>query len=73
MTIEELLAKFLGVPVDRISDDTAMKNTPEWDSLKHVEIIVGLEQHYSIDLTGDEIAEMISLSRIKDTLHKRGL
>lgn len=73
MTIEELLAKLLGISRDRIHGDTAMKNVPEWDSLKHVELIVGMEQHYGIDLTGDEIAEMTSLKAIRTILEKRGI
>ena len=72
MTIDELLAKLLRVPAQRITEDASMKTIAEWDSLKHIELIVGIEQHYSIELTGDEIAEMTSVKAIRTILGKHG-
>lgn len=73
MTIDELLAKLLRISADRITEDASMKTIAEWDSLKHIELIVGIEQHYGIELTGDEIAEMTSVKAIKTILKKHGL
>lgn len=73
MTIHEFIAKLLKIPADRITDEASMKTIPEWDSLKHMELIVGLEQHYDIELTGDEIAEMTSVDAIKKVLEGRGV
>lgn len=73
MTIHELIASSLKIPVSRISDETSMKNTQEWDSLKHMELILAIEQHYKLELTGDEIADMVSVKAIADILKKRGV
>jgi acyl carrier protein len=73
MTIDELLADILNIPANRITDKTTMKDVAEWDSLKHMELIVGIERHYKIELTGDEIADMISVKAIKSTLAKHGV
>lgn len=50
-----------------------MQNTAEWDSLKHIELIVAIEGQYNIELTGDEIAVMTSYQTISDMLQKRGV
>jgi len=50
-----------------------MKSTPEWDSLKHIEIIVAIEGTYKIDLTGDEIADMTSVKAIREQLANHGV
>lgn len=73
MTIVDLIARLLNIPPARLTDQTTMKDVPEWDSLKHMELIVGLEQHYKIELTGDEIADMTSVAAIKDALKRHGL
>jgi len=73
MTIQELLAQTLNLPLDRISDDASMKTMPEWDSLKHMEVILSIERHFKVELTGDEIADMTSLSAINTLLEQRGL
>lgn len=73
MAINEFIAGILKVPPQRIAADTHMKQVPEWDSLKHMELIVALEKHYKIELTGDEIAEMVSVEAIYNTLKKRGV
>lgn len=73
MTIQELLAKALNLPPERIGDDVSMKNLAQWDSLKHMEVILSIESHYKIELTGDEIADMTSLAAIITILGKHNI
>ncbi len=69
-TLQKLIAGALNIPETRVSDDMEMKNTVEWDSLKHMELILAIEQAYSIEFTGDEIADMISVSAIRTALER---
>jgi len=73
MTIVDLIAKILKIPAASITDETAMKNVPAWDSLKHMTLILAIEQEFALELTGDEIADMTSVKAIRDILGKRGL
>lgn len=50
-----------------------MQDVEQWDSLKHMGLIVALEKHYSIELSGDEIAEMTSVGAIQTILKKHGV
>ncbi len=72
-TIHKLIANILKLPEASVSNDTSMENTPEWDSLKHIEIIVAIEQELGIELTGDEIADMVSVKAIETILHRHRL
>ncbi len=67
------MARVLRVSESRITDDLHMRDIAEWDSLKHMELIVAIEQNYRIELTGDEIADMVSLEAIKQILKQRGV
>mgnify|MGYP002623126499 FL=1 len=51
-----LFARVLGRPVP--PGDYTPADLPEWDSLRHVELIFELEAHYGIDVPQDRIAAM---------------
>jgi acyl carrier protein len=40
------------------------QDLPNWDSLKHIEIIFGLEEELGLEFTEDELAGMDSLEKI---------
>jgi len=72
ITIQKLIAQVLNIPEQRVVDDMKMESTKEWDSLKHMELIVAIEQTYCIELTGDEIADMVSVSSIRAAIARHG-
>jgi acyl carrier protein len=72
-TIEKLVASALGITEQRITDNLSMKQTPEWDSLKHMELIVAIERSLGVELTGDDIVEMTSIAAIKSVLRRHGV
>ena len=70
--VENLLSEVLQMRASEITDDLTMKNVDAWDSLKHMELIVALEQSFEIQLSFDEIVAMQSVSEIKRVLRERG-
>jgi acyl carrier protein len=69
--VEGLLADVLQIPVATITDELAMKDTDVWDSLKHMELVVSLEQSFGIELSFDDIVAMQSVGEIKRVLRER--
>ena len=67
------MATVLQVPATRITDDLAMKDVEAWDSLKHMELIVSVENTFGIELSFDEIVAMQTVSEIKRVLKQRGV
>lgn len=70
--VGSLLADVLQIPAAGITEDLAMKDVEAWDSLKHMELIVSLEQSFGIELTFDDIVAMQSVGEIKRVLRERG-
>ena len=66
-----LLAEVLQIPPAGINDDLEMKDLDVWDSLKHMELVVALEQAFDIQFTFDEIVAMRSVREIKRVLSER--
>ena len=66
--LEKLLKKIF--QVDKISLDYSMDDIPEWDSFKHIELIIGLEQEFGINLEYTDTTEMTSIPIIKSKILK---
>ena len=71
--VENLLSDVLQMPSSEITDDLTMKDVEAWDSLKHMELIVALEQSFEMQLSFDEIVAMQSVREIKRVLRERGV
>jgi acyl carrier protein len=69
----DLIAEILRLPPADIVDSLNLDDTLTWDSLKHMEIIAGIEQEYAIELTEDEIVAMTSVGRMKDVLRNHSV
>ena len=71
--MEELISEVLQVPAAEIGDDLAMSDLEAWDSLKHMELVVSLENAFDVQLTFDEIVAMRSVREIKRVLAERSV
>jgi acyl carrier protein len=72
-TVQTILADVLEMSANEITDSITMDNTPTWDSLKHMELVVALEQRFNIELGPDEFLEMTSLKNIRRILTEKGI
>jgi acyl carrier protein len=71
--IEALMADLFNLKNEDITDSLAMANTDGWDSLKHMELIVSIEQTFGIELAFEEIVAMQTLKDIKKILKEKGI
>ena len=71
--LTDLMSEVLQIPVSTITDDLSMKDLDVWDSLKHMEVIVSLEEKFDIQLTFDEIVTMQSVREIRRVLGEKGV
>lgn len=72
-SLRSVVAEVLRQPEDSVSAETSMRTSPQWDSLKHMELILAIEEAYELTLDGDEIAAMTSVGAIEDLLRGKGL
>ena len=62
--IYKILAKKLKSSEESINSETNIKNTPEWDSLAHVRIILELEAETKKKVRNDQIGELNSVKKL---------
>ncbi len=71
--LRQLVAKALNIPVENVQESSSMENTDAWDSLAHMDVILSIEQHFAVNLEGDEIADMQSVAAIINILKTKGV
>jgi acyl carrier protein len=59
-TIRELMSIILNIEAASIDDGTSMDNTPGWDSANHINLILALEDEFSISFEVSEFELMVS-------------
>ncbi len=63
--IKDVMAAVFEISKKKISDDSSPDTIKSWDSLKHMNLVVALEEEFKIQLTDEEIVEMINYQLIK--------
>lgn len=64
-SLKQILATVLKVPVENIDGDTNMDTVESWDSLNHMNLILALEDAYSVRIPDDEATNITSYPLIK--------
>jgi acyl carrier protein len=62
--VKTIMALVFKTSVENISDSLQQKNVTFWDSLRHLGLIVALEDKYEVAFEPEEISEMISFEKV---------
>jgi acyl carrier protein len=68
-----LIAEVTGVDRSEIGEDADNMSVPRWDSATEVELALMLEHEFSISLDEGEMAELVSVRKIRSVLAKHGV
>ena len=66
--IKELTSEIFACDRGDLKDDVMITDLENWDSLKHMEYILSLENEYKISLSGDELASIKKLITAADVI-----
>lgn len=65
----ELFEEVLECSVD---EDTSMDNCDDWDSMNHVNLILEIQDAYSIKIPSTDVEVLLSFSAVKAYLEQKG-
>jgi amino acid adenylation domain-containing protein len=63
--VDRIIAEVLGVPRSSLRGETAYRSIHQWDSLRHVELMLALEDHLGIEIGADLVTELNSVGAIR--------
>jgi acyl carrier protein len=62
--VKSIMATIFITDIENITDDLSQKNVSFWDSLKHLNLIVELEEEFDVSFEPEEISEMITFNKV---------
>lgn len=69
--VKAVVASVFDLSESDITGDMALGRTKNWDSLRHMQLILALEEEFGITFGDDEVIEMISVALITETLREK--
>lgn len=62
--IQQIMADIFNISVNEITEDSSQDTIDAWDSLKHLDLVVALEEEFGISIPVEEIGTMTSFKII---------
>ena len=69
--IREIMSGVLEVPVETITDEASRNTIKSWDSMRHLLLILAIEEEFGVHFPDNEIVELLSLEAILAALNKK--
>ncbi len=67
----QIVSRVMGVPVERITEESSPASMERWDSLKHMNLLLSLEEELGVRFDDQEMVETMSVGRIVELASTR--
>lgn len=67
----QTVSQIFGIPLEEIDEQSSPETIGSWDSLKHMNLVLALEEEFGVKFTDEEIMSMVSVELILGTLNRR--
>ena len=72
MKLNEVIAGVLNIESSVINDESNALNTPNWTSLRHIELILAVENAFGVRFSMSEIVTMQNVGDMRSLLVEKG-
>ena len=72
MTLAETVAETLKIEPAELTDESRPANTTNWDSLRHIEVMMAIEVAFDVTFSMAEMSSMRHLGDIATLLRQKG-
>ena len=66
--IKNIMSAVFEIPEEQIKDNSSPDTIESWDSLKHMNLIIALEEEFKVEFTDNEIFELMNYTLIKSII-----
>jgi acyl carrier protein len=68
--LKQVMATMLNVDASTIDAESSMDNVPNWDSLRHMNLVLALEEEFKVTIPDEEAGDITSYKLIKLVLEE---
>jgi acyl carrier protein len=69
--IKQIFSRVLLAPLESISAESSPKTIGTWDSLRHVELVIEVENYYGVNFSPTEVFALTSVQGFCDMLVRK--
>ena len=69
--IYQIMSNVFEIPESEISDDSSFDSIESWDSIRHLNLILALEEEFSITIPDEEVGNLINYKLIELTVNEQ--
>lgn len=63
--IKQVMSAVFEVPLESITDDASSDTIENWDSLRHLNLILALEEEFGVTIPDEEVGNLVNYKLIE--------
>jgi acyl carrier protein len=63
--IKQVMSAVFEIPIESIADDASSDNIENWDSLRHLNLILALEEEFGVSIPDEEVGNLVNYKLIE--------
>jgi len=71
--VRHILGLVLEMPEQQIDETLSAEDAGNWDSIRHLNLVMALEEAFGVSFSSDELGRLTSYRAIVDALGQRGI
>jgi acyl carrier protein len=69
--VKKVICEVFNIDIELINNESSPDNIENWDSLKHMNLIVALEEEFEIEFNDEEIVDSMNYALIVNILESK--
>lgn len=69
--IFQIMSNVFEIPMDDISEDSSLDSIEAWDSIRHLNLILALEEEFEITIPDEEVGNLVNYKLIELTVNEQ--
>ena len=69
--IKKVMSAVFGVAASEINEETSTDTLEKWDSLKHMALVISLEEEFGVRFSDEEIVRITDFPAIRDLVRDK--
>ena len=67
--IKQVMSAVFEIPLESIGDDASSDNIENWDSLRHLNLILALEEEFGVSIPDEEVGNLLNYKLIEIVIY----
>ncbi len=70
--LRQVMSSVFGIDASQLNADASSTTIAEWDSVRHLQLMLAVEEEFGLQFEVDELVSLRSLASIEDRLRENG-